>query len=120
MCIFQNLFDELEDHCFTLDKIFQLQLVAESGQLSEADVNEKILPLRSAQKHYTQARELEEKANTLQVINSQHLHFNVTIMPAYSAAMQNNTETPRKCKPGVERQAYHENLLAIMFILAVR
>ena len=91
--VFKKRFDELEDQCFMLDKIIQLQLAAGNQQLPETVVNNKILALRSAQQHRSQARQLQEKANTLQeLLNSQYLHSNVTIMPAYSEAMQNEIE----------------------------
>ena len=91
--VFKKLFDELEDQCFKLDKIIHFQLAAGNQQLPETDVNSKILALRSSQQHRSQARQLQEKANTLQeLLNSQYLHSNVTIMPAYSAAMQNEIE----------------------------
>lgn len=91
--VFKKLFDELEDQSFKLDKIIQLQLAAGNQQLPETDVNNKILALRSVQQHHSQVKQLQEKANTLQeLLNSQYLYSNVTIMPVYSAAMQNEIE----------------------------
>ena len=91
--VFKKLFDELENQCFELDKQIQLQLAVESEQLPETDMNEKMKALRAAQQHRSQARHLHEKANTLQeLLNSQCLHSNVTIMPAYTTAMQNEIE----------------------------
>ena len=85
--VFKKHFDELQKQCFELDKRIQLQLAVESKQLAETDVNEKIQALRAAQQHCSQARQLYEKANTLQeLLNLQCLHSNVTIMPAYTTA----------------------------------
>lgn len=86
MGVFKKLFDELEKQCFELD--LRIQLV-ETEMLPETDVDDKIQALRAAQKHRSQARELHQKANTLQeLLNLQHLHSDVTIMPAYIEAMQ--------------------------------
>ena len=93
MGVFKKLFDELENQCFELDKRIQLQLAVESEQLAETDVNEKIQALRAAKQHCSQARQLHEKANTLrELLNSQCLHSNVTIMPAYTSTIQNEIE----------------------------
>ena len=73
-------FDELEDQCFKLDKIIQLQLAAGYQELPETDMNEKILALGSAQQNHSQDRQLLDKANALQeLLNSQYLHSGATI-----------------------------------------
>lgn len=74
----------MEDQCSEFDKRIQLQQAVDSEQ-----VNDKILALRAAQKHKSQARELHEKANSLQeFLNLQTLHANVIIMPAYINTLQ--------------------------------
>lgn len=86
MGVFKKLLDKLENQCFELDRRIQL---AETEELPENDVDEKIWALQAAQKTRSQARELHQKANTLQeLLNLQHLHSDVTIMPAYITEMQ--------------------------------
>ena len=43
--IFKNLFDELEEQCFELDKKTHMKLAVQNGQLSEENSREKILAL---------------------------------------------------------------------------
>ena len=43
--IFKNLFDELEEQCFELDKKTHMKLAVQSGQLSEENSSVKILAL---------------------------------------------------------------------------
>lgn len=84
MGVFKKLFDELENQCFQLDKKIQMELATYSDENDE-----KILALRAAQQHSRQARELHEKANSLQeLLNLQSLHSDVNIMPAYFTTMQ--------------------------------
>ena len=58
---------------------------------ADSDRNdERILALRAAHQHYSQAQQLHEKANSLQeLLNLQSLHSDVTIMPAFLTSMQN-------------------------------
>ena len=91
--VFKKLFDELEGQCFELDKKIQLQLAEDKEQLPETVVDEKILALRAAQQHGSQARQFHEKANSLQeLLDLQSLHSHVTIMPAYITTLQNEIE----------------------------
>lgn len=84
MGVFKKLFDERENQCFQLDKKIQMELATYSD-----GNDEKILALRAAQQHSRQARELHEKANSLQeLLNLQSLHSDVNIMPAYFTTMQ--------------------------------
>jgi len=56
-------------------------------------VDEKILALRAARQHRSQARQFHEKANSLQeLLDLQSLHSHVTIMPAYTTTLQNEIE----------------------------
>ena len=92
--VFKKLFEELENQCFELDKKIQLQLAVDSELLPETVLDEKMLALRTAQQHRSQARQFHEKANSLQeLLNLQTLHSQVTIMPAYITALQNEIET---------------------------
>ena len=61
---------------------------------ADSDRNdERILALRAAHQHYSQAQQLHEKANSLQEwLNLQSLHSDVTIMPAFFTSMQNEID----------------------------
>ena len=61
MGVFKKLFDELENQCAELDKRIQMELAADSDRNDE-----RILALRVAQQHYSQAQQLHKKANSLQ------------------------------------------------------
>ena len=56
MGVFKKLFDELENHCAELDKRIQMELAADSDQNDE-----RILALRAAHQHSSQAQQLYEK-----------------------------------------------------------
>ena len=91
--VFKKLFEELENQCFELDKTIQLQLAVDSESLPETVLDEKMPALRTAQQHRSQASQFHEKANSLQeLLNLQTLHSQVTIMPAYITALQNEIE----------------------------
>ena len=88
MGVFKKLFDELENQCTELDKRIQMELTADSDQNDE-----RILALRAAHQHSSQAQQLNEKANSLQELwNLQSLHSYVTIMPAFFTSMQNEID----------------------------
>ena len=88
MGVFKKLFDKLENQCAELDKRIQMELAADSDRNDE-----RILALRAAHQHYSQAQQLHEKANSLQeLLNLQSLHSDVTIMPAFFTSMQNETD----------------------------
>ena len=88
MGVFKKLFDELENQCAELDKRIQMELAADSDQNDE-----RILALRAAHQHSSQAQQLHEKANSLkELLNLQSLHSDVTIMPAFFTSMQNEID----------------------------
>ena len=56
-------------------------------------LDEQIQALRVAQQHYSQARQFQEKANSLkEFLNLQSLHSQVTIMPACFTTLQNEID----------------------------
>ena len=88
MGVLKKLFDELDNQCADLDKRIKMELTADSDQNDE-----RILALRAAHQHSSQAQQLYEKANSLQeLLNLQSLHSDVTIMPAFFTSMQNEID----------------------------
>ena len=88
MGVFQRLFDETENQCTGLDKIIEMELAADSD-----NNDERILVLRAAHQHSSQAQHLHEKANSLQeLLNLQSLHSDVAIMPASFTSMQSEID----------------------------
>ena len=111
MGVFKKLFDELENHCAELDKRIQMELAADSDQNDE-----RILALRAAHQHSSQAQQLYEKANSLQeLLNLQSLHSDVTIMPAFLTSMQN--EIDRLLKDAKEEVTKQYTIISRMFTL---
>ena len=88
MGVLKKLFDELDNQCADLDKRIKMELAADSDQNDE-----RILALRAAHQHSSQAQQWYEKANSLQeLLNLQSLHSDVTIMPAFLMSMQNEID----------------------------
>ena len=81
--------------------------------MDSEQLDDKILALRAAQNHSSQARELHEKANTLQeFLDLQTLHSNVTIIPAYITTLQTEIEK-------LQENARQEVRAMIMIIIII-
>ena len=88
-----------------------MELAADSDQNDE-----RILALRAAHQHSSQAQQLHEKANSLkELLNLQSLHSDVTIMPAFFTSMQN--EIDRLLKDAKEEVTKQYTIISRMFML---
>ena len=74
-------------------KKIQLQLEADSEEITQPALDEQIQALRAAHQHYSQPRQFQEKANSLQeLLNLQSLHTQVTIMRALFTTLQSEID----------------------------
>ena len=111
------MFDELEDQCFQFDKKIQLQLAVESGKLSQSELDEKVVALRTAKRHTNRARELYEKANSMEeMISLQSLHSNVTVFPEFIALMATEVKNLKaQAKTEVKAKSQQTYMCVLIF-----